>query len=53
MNITDVTKTEITVINDITFTDVHSVLYSFIKLENGLASPKHVADCALHMQVLR
>jgi len=37
INIIDLTKTEITVINVITFTIVHSILYSFIQPEGGLA----------------
>jgi hypothetical protein len=37
MNITDVTKNEIKVINNITFRVVHSILYSFIQSEDGLA----------------
>ena len=37
MNIIDVTKTEITFISIITFTDVHSISYSFIQSEGGLA----------------
>ena len=44
MNITDVTKTDITIISNIMFMDVHSILYSFIQLEDGLTQPKHVAD---------
>ena len=36
MNIIDVTKTEITIFNNITVTVVRSILYSFTQPEDGL-----------------
>jgi len=47
MNVTDMTKIETSLINNISLRAVHFLLHIRTRRDDGLAQPKHVSDCVI------
>jgi hypothetical protein len=52
MNTANMTKIDILVFNNITYTFYVSILYSFTQPDGGLTRQKHVAECGLQQAIV-